>query len=64
MLFLIIKYFQVVRNKKIARPFVRFFTIETELLENSELPAAILEGSLIIPVVPGPRARTKINNIN
>ena len=38
------KYFQVVRNTKIAKQILWLvFTIETEQLENLELPAAVLE---------------------
>lgn len=40
------------------------FTTEIEHLENLELPAAILEKSLIKTVVPEPRAKTKITNVN
>lgn len=39
------KYFQVVRNTKIAEQILTFyliFTIEIENLENLELPAAVL----------------------
>lgn len=41
------KYFQVVRNTKIAEEILGLiFPIETEHLENLELPALLLEGLL------------------